>query len=360
MSRRSNDQEEYVKSHEWIEWMLKVPFQDLVPFPPPDSVETILRSLASDLDRYVFGMRDVKERVLLTVNTRLRNPEARSTSLGLVGPPGVGKTMISRLIAKALGFPMKTISFGGIDRVDYLQGHESTYVGSYPGEFVRCLCEMGVKNGILLLDEYDNAAETPSVLALMLHITDPDHNHDNFRDHFFPGVPIDLSKLWFLYSMNRVPDHAAFRDRFVTVNVPAYTTSDKVKMLQNHLLPSVLIDANLEAGSLRLDDEAALELVRVSSENVSGVRQLRFRLVDVLQKILFSMENPSLTATLNVRFLKNSPQVKDTILCAEAPLGQGQHVQGPIALSFPLLLTRDLLARFLEEPKPVLNAHMYT
>jgi ATP-dependent Lon protease len=355
MLRRGKEQEEFSKSRDWIEWILKIPFEDLVPFPPPDTVELILRSLASDLDKYVFGMRDVKERILVTVNTRLRNPEARSASLGLVGPPGVGQTMICRLIAQALGFPMKTISFGGIDRVEYLQGHESTYIGSNPGEFVRCLCEMGVKNGILLLDEYDNAASTPTVLALMLHVTDPENNHDNFRDHYFPSVPIDLSKLWFLYSMNWVPNHPAFRDRFVTVNVPAYSNSEKVGMLQKYILPSVLREEKLEPWSLTLDDEAALELVRASSENTPGVRQLRFKLMDVVQKILFVMNNPSLSTSLNAKFVHSKQEDKvHTIL-------RSAHDQTTCAhLSFPFVISRDFLARFMEDRKPAMDTHMYT
>lgn len=359
-SRRSSDREEYGKAIEWIEWMLKIPFEDVVPSPTPDRVEGILYSLAEDLDRNMFGMREIKERVLLTVHTRLRNPSARSVSLGLVGPPGVGKTMISQLVAKALGFPMQTISFGGIDRVEFLQGHESTYIGSYPGEFVRVLCKMGAKNGILLLDEYDNAANNPSVMSLMLHVTDPDHNHDNFRDHFFPGVPIDLSKLWFLYSMNKVPDHPAFRDRFVTVDVPAYSATEKTKMLHDFLLPSVLRDAKLQEDAVLVDEKAAKEIVRISSENVPGVRQLRFALVDIVQKLQFIVSNPSLSGKLNLRFSArerfskcNANIVLTGSDCDSEEVKQNQQ------LSFPITLTVSMLPYILDEKSPDPNAHMY-
>ena len=47
------------------------------------------------------------------------------------------------------------ISFGGIDKADFLKGHEYTYVGAQPGAVVKCLKQMGHKNGIIFLDELD-------------------------------------------------------------------------------------------------------------------------------------------------------------------------------------------------------------
>ena len=64
------------------------------------------------LDNELYGMEGIKEQILLFLNTKLCNPNAVHANLGLVGPPGVGKTHIGRLIAEIMDWGFSQISFG--------------------------------------------------------------------------------------------------------------------------------------------------------------------------------------------------------------------------------------------------------
>ena len=120
----------------------------------PSKAET-LKQVAQKLDEELYGMHSVKEQILTFINTRLVNPHVRGCSLGLIGPPGVGKTTIARLLASVMDTPFSQMSFGGVRDADFLKGHDFCYVGSRPGEIVRCLSAMKYKNGILFMDEFE-------------------------------------------------------------------------------------------------------------------------------------------------------------------------------------------------------------
>ena len=74
-------------------------------------------------------------------------------------------------------WPFEQISFGGANSADFLKGHDYTYIGSKPGEIVRCLQRMKYKNGILFFDEYEKVSEKTDIASCLLHITDFQQNY---------------------------------------------------------------------------------------------------------------------------------------------------------------------------------------
>lgn len=285
----SNNDDEKVKLNSWLNWVINIPFNKIKKFPIDCNVSSILRNLSKSLDKELYGMNNVKEQILLFVSAKIQNPNLKKCSLGLVGSPGTGKTAISRLLAKVIDFPFRQISLGGINTSDFLKGHNYTYIGSSPGEIVKAISSMKYNNGILFLDEFDKISNNNDICSSLLHITDPVQNHE-FKDNYIGDIPIDLSKLWFIYSMNKLPTDSALRDRIHIIEVPGYTLSERVNIIINYLLPLVLSENNLPVDSISITKSVATHLVNkvsISIDELQGIRKIEQVVNDIVSKICF-------------------------------------------------------------------------
>jgi ATP-dependent Lon protease len=198
-------------------------------------------------------------------------------------------TMIARTLASALSFPFEQISFGGVTGSEFLLGHDYTYIGSKPGEIAKSLIRMKHKNGILFLDEFEKVSTKKDIISTLLHITDFSQNNE-FRDNYLSDIKIDLSSLWFIYSMNNLPEDPALRDRLFLIEVPGYTASEKIKILIDYLLPRALTNIGLCKSSVTCDKETAKIIIH-NSVKTEGIRELERSVKDIINKIHFMVSN---------------------------------------------------------------------
>lgn len=195
-------------------------------------------------------------------------------------------TAVSRLLAKILNFPFEQISFGGIDKPDFLKGHEYTYIGAQPGAITRALKKMGCKNGILYFDEYEKISDNKDICSALLHICDPEQQEE-FTDLFL-NMKQDLRYLWMIYSMNSLPEDSALADRIFPIYIEGYTYNDKVNIICKHLLPKALQNAAMEPGSIQIGEEVSKYLInRISKSDDKGVRTIEKSVIDIVNKIKF-------------------------------------------------------------------------
>ena len=345
----SQQQEEAQKVVSWLEVALGIPYA--MPSQAREvgdaAVEATLRRLAAELDRRIFGMHAVKEQILLVVNSRLRNRDQRGTSLGLIGPPGVGKTTICKILSEVLDVPMRQISFGSVSTEEFLVGSMGVYVGSRPGKIVEELVDAGAANPIFLLDEYDSVDNHPGVASTMLHVTDPVQNA-TFRDRYMGSLNVDLSRVWFLYSMNRLPEQSAVRDRFLAVDVPGYTRLEKESILTDYVLPEVLTHARLAPGDVVIDSEAARRIIDFTGAEEGGIRQLKFCVEGIVERVKFLVQNPGIVAELNLRFTAGDGFVKKAKILGPE---RTPAPQTPCTYhSFPVVVTQKFLRHLLPAP----------
>ena len=277
----------------WIDCALNIPHNKtltMIDYNNRPAIHKFLKNVTTSLNDELFGMKYVKEQLLLFLNSKLTNPHMKGCSLALVGPPGVGKTTIARKLAEVMQWPFEQISFGGANSSDFLKGHDYTYIGSKPGEVVRCLSRMKFKNGILFLDEYEKVSENKDMASCLLHITDFQQNHE-FRDNYLSDIKIDLSQLWFIYSMNSLPEDAALRDRLFVINVPAYTQTEKCNIFKNFVMPKMLKNIGLNKKDIVISDETAQHIVNASSPDEAGIRRIEQIAKDLINKINFIVNN---------------------------------------------------------------------
>src|SRR5882762_3321506 len=102
------------------------------------------REIVSELDRYIVGQHDAKRAVAIALRNRWRRqqlPEALREevlpkNILMIGPTGVGKTEISRRLAKLAQAPFL--------KVEATKFTEVGYVGRDVEQIVRDLLEVGI------------------------------------------------------------------------------------------------------------------------------------------------------------------------------------------------------------------------
>jgi DNA replication protein DnaC len=111
----------------------------------------------------------------------------------LVGPPGVGKSMICGIIARALKKHYGKIGLGGQANPSLLYGSPPTFKGTNFGKVLQILTDKRNKDesSVMLIDEFEKAKD-PSLLDVISNVLDPEFNKE-FYDVLFE-FDIDISK----------------------------------------------------------------------------------------------------------------------------------------------------------------------
>ena len=320
MTTLEHSDDEYNKLKTWLHWATNIPHNSIKKINIDNKTEFIKKA-KEKLDSELYGMEKAKEQILLFLNTKLYNPSTVNSNLGLVGSPGTGKTHIARLISKIMDWGFSQISFGGTDKADFLKGHEYTYVGAQPGEIVKSLKRIGHKNGVIFLDELDKISESPDIRSALLHLIDPTQNTD-FRDMFLNDISIDLSQIWWIGSMNNVPQDSALADRWWIVNIEGYTHTDKIQIIKEYILPKALKNCDLDINLITFDEGVISILINmICDSHDKGVRTLEKAIKDIVNKISFILSHQDINGKLPFktsfelnRYLETPVKINKTLL----------------------------------------------
>ena len=199
-----------------------------------DSYETVnkfLQTVKNKLDDEIYGLNEVKEQIIIQLNNTIVNPASNNMNLALIGPQGVGKTALANALAKSINLAFVQINLGGCTDSSFLVGHSYTYEGSRPGIIVDSLIKMKSKNGIIFFDEIDKISKTKTgdeISKSLLHIIDNTQNFQ-FKDKYLGDFKIDLSKIWFIFSLNYENElDKTLKDRLNIIRINGYNKKEKV------------------------------------------------------------------------------------------------------------------------------------
>ena len=255
-----------------------------LPWNKYSAVSTDIKKAERILNRDIYGMDKVKERILEMLSVYAVAPDIKGQIICLVGPPGVGKTSIGKTVAECMGRKFARVSLGGVHDEAEIRGHRKTYIGAMPGKIIDAVKKAGSGNPLILLDEVDKLGSDykgdPS--SAMLEVLDPEQNN-TFVDHFVE-IPYDLSRAVFIATANTTDTiPAPLLDRMEVIELGSYTREEKMGIAKNHLVPKETARHGLDGKRLKITDSAIYSLIDYYTRE-AGVRNLERKLAALCRK----------------------------------------------------------------------------
>jgi ATP-dependent Lon protease len=237
------------------------------------------------LDEDHYGLDDPKRRIIEYLAVCKLTGKLKGQIICFVGPPGVGKTSLSRSIARAIGRKFVKNSLGGVHDEAEIRGHRRTYIGALPGRIIQSLIKAGSRNPVMLLDEIDKMGKDfrgdPS--AALLEVLDPAENF-SFSDHYLE-VEFDLSEIMFITTANIESDIPyVLRDRLEVIRLSGYTEDEKINIARQYLIPRALENHGIPGTRLKFDHSALQKMIREYTRE-AGVRNIDREIANVCRKV---------------------------------------------------------------------------
>ena len=255
-----------------------------LPWNKDTAVSTDIKKAEKLLNRDIYGMDKVKERILEMLSVYAVAPNIKGQIICLVGPPGVGKTSIGKTVAECMGRKFSRVSLGGVHDEAEIRGHRKTYIGAMPGKIIDAVRKAGSGNPLILLDEVDKLGSDykgdPS--SAMLEVLDPEQNN-TFVDHFIE-IPYDLSRAVFIATANTTDTiPAPLLDRMEVIELGSYTREEKLNIAKKHLVPKEISRHGLDNKRLKIAESAIYSLIDYYTRE-AGVRNLERKLAALCRK----------------------------------------------------------------------------
>jgi len=274
---------EYAVCRNYLDWLTIVPWG-------MKSEEALDLDHAQEvLDEDHYGLKDIKERILEFISVGKLAGGVKANIIGLMGPPGVGKTSIGKSIARALNRQFYRFSVGGMRDEAEIKGHRRTYIGAMPGKLIQALKFTQTMNPVIMLDEVDKMGNSyhGDPASALLEVLDPEQNKD-FLDHYL-DVRCDLSNVLFIVTANvldTIPE--PLKDRMEILRLSGYILEEKLAIAENYLIPRNRKQMGLKASDVSFTKAALKDIINGYARE-AGVRNLENYIKKILRKIAFKI-----------------------------------------------------------------------
>jgi len=309
---------EYYKQLQYVKTLIKFPWSS----PTDDAIfhelnkdisrrRHFISSIEDKLKKLTYGHTEAKNSLLQIIGKWITNPESGGSVISLVGPPGVGKTLLARCVSEVLNVPFAQITLGGQNDGEILHGHGYTYSGSQPGMIIKKMVEVGKSRCILYFDELDKTCSkngSNEISSILIHLTDPNMNK-SFQDRFFQGVDFPLDKVIMIFSYNDSSlIDPILLDRFKEIETKPYSVKDKIHIVKLFMFKETCDLIGFDSNDFELTD-SAIRFIIDKYTYEAGVRELKRKIENILlnlnvdrlyQRGLFESQDKKIIITENV------------------------------------------------------------
>lgn len=252
-----------------------------------------LKQMKSNFDSIILGQENMKRHFQRLMAHWITGKQGGAV-IGLQGPPGVGKTTIVKhglskcwIDKNGIPRPFFFIPVGGMSRASTLIGHGYTYAGSSWGRIVSCLQTAKCLNPIIFFDEVDKVSQSEfgrEVIGVLTHLTD-DTQNTTFYDHYFDGIPIDLSQAILIFSFNhREKVDPILLDRMTIVKAEQLYHLDKIQIGEKYAWPEISRSLGYAPGDIILSENQISSII-TNYTCESGVRRFKQLLLEIAEEV---------------------------------------------------------------------------
>ena len=271
-----------------------------------EKIENVIQSLQMEindvkttLESSIYAHNSAKTQLFKIISQWI-NGDQKGYCFGFEGAPGIGKTSlakkgISNCLKDENGIPrpFAFIALGGSSNGPTLEGHNYTYVNSTWGKIVDTLMDVKCMNPIIYIDELDKVSKTEQgkeIIGILMHLIDSTQN-DEFQDKYFNGIPINLSRVLFIFSYND-PDQIdpILLDRIHRIKFDNLSAKDKHVICKKFIIPEINEKMGFD-NTVEIEDGTLDHIIENYTVEI-GIRKLKEIIFDLYGDINIELLSP--------------------------------------------------------------------
>lgn len=256
------------------------------------------------LDEELYGMEQVKQRIIETIIQINRTHTLPAYGLLLAGPAGTGKSQIAYAVARILKLPWTTLDMSSINDPEQLTGSSRIYANAKPGIIMEAFSMAGESSLVFIINELDKASAgkgNGNPADVLLTLLDNLGFTDNYIECMIPTVgvyPIATAN-------DKARISAPLMSRFAVIDIPDYTPEEKKIIFSKYALPKVLKRMSMHENECKVTAEALDAMIEIY-RGTTGIRDLEQAAEHIAANALYQIEVNHLTeVTFDARMVRN-------------------------------------------------------